>query len=320
MLTHTDCHYLAAILTQIASPWGVEIDLGELVEDVAGEEGRDVDITVRYRLPGDTVAELHAIEVKDEQRPLDIAHVEQIVIKLRDMPALTHHALVSSSGFTGPAKQKARYHGLQLYHLRDWDGKGLRVDMSQCAPPQIETMEWESVTPVPVVDGTQEELTFDLQSIIHNSANPNAKRTFGELLDSVCNIVLNDASSKLDHGAESNQIAVNIPVNFLVPFQARANGKLETIKSIVIKGIAVRKVFPSKFTRKVLARDEDNSLIAGCMLSELPDRSLWALMTTSTEGSLTARIISVTDRGKKKIYKERMQSISPGGPLPVDSI
>lgn len=51
MLSHIDVHYLAAILTQIASPWGVEIELGEMVEDCAAEEDRDVDITVRYASP-----------------------------------------------------------------------------------------------------------------------------------------------------------------------------------------------------------------------------------------------------------------------------
>jgi hypothetical protein len=42
MLTDTDVHYLAAILTLISSPWGVEIELGPKVKDDRGDCGRPV--------------------------------------------------------------------------------------------------------------------------------------------------------------------------------------------------------------------------------------------------------------------------------------
>lgn len=48
MLSNIDVHYLAAILTQIGSDWGVELELGDMVEDVVAEKKRDVDINPLY--------------------------------------------------------------------------------------------------------------------------------------------------------------------------------------------------------------------------------------------------------------------------------
>jgi len=324
MLTHTDLHYLAAILTQIASPWGVELELGEMVKDIAAEKGRDVDITVRYRLQDGTLVEMHGIEVKDEGRALDVIPVEQIIAKLKDMPSLTKHALVSASGFSEPAKKKARYHGLELYHLREWDGKGLPVDLSHTTFA-VNGIQWETIKAIPIIEPPPEgaaEGAFEipLDVMVHIPTNPDLKRKLFEHLNWVCDVVLNDDQVRNNPVlAKDKRLIVDIPVN-LDPFQVTVNGKMVTISTIRIQGVAVINEHPGKQVLRALIRDEDNSLVAGCLIKEFPDGSLWILMASSTDGSLTARIISVSDRGKNKIYKEKMASIPPDGPPSLDAI
>jgi hypothetical protein len=61
-----------------------------------------------------------AYEVKREGERLDVAAVEQLCIKLRDMPTVTHRSIVSASGFTDGAIAKAAAHNVQLFVLKPW--------------------------------------------------------------------------------------------------------------------------------------------------------------------------------------------------------
>jgi hypothetical protein len=47
-------------------------------------------------------------------------HVEQLCAKLQDMPDITAPGIVSGSGYTEPAKKKAKHKGMTLYSLADW--------------------------------------------------------------------------------------------------------------------------------------------------------------------------------------------------------
>ena len=120
MLTPTDVHFLVGLLTQISRPDGIELELGSMVFDAVAEEARDVDITVRATGENGSVSVFEGIEVKDHTRPLDVAQVEQLCAKLRDMPEITDRAIVSASGYTEPAIRKARHNGVTLYSLVEW--------------------------------------------------------------------------------------------------------------------------------------------------------------------------------------------------------
>jgi hypothetical protein len=322
MLSHIDVHYLAAILTQIGTDWGVEIELGEMVEDVVAEKGRDVDITARYKQSDGTVTEFHGIEVKDEKRPLDVQVVEQIIAKLRDMPSLTKHALVSSSGFSEAAKKKARHYGLEMYHFHDWDGKGLQVDLSQMTF-EFKAEEWESVTAFPVIDcpppkGDEEKPgEVSLASIVSDPYNSGTMRPLREVMNLVCDDALNKAAAQVRENpdlAESERFNVDIPIDLLTTFEITAGEKTMNVSKVQVQGIVIIKNHAVQTALKALVRDGEDKPVAGCMIAELPDRSLWLFMASSREGSLTARIISVADRGKKKIYQEKMTTIPPKGP------
>src|SRR5437868_8541062 len=121
MLTPTDVHLLAGLLTQASSPDNVRVELGSLIYDAAAEKARDVDVTVEQAV-GD-IKTLKGLEVKKHGWPLDVTHVEQLALKLKDMPALTSRQIVSASGYTSPAIKKAAAHGMELFRLADWSDK-----------------------------------------------------------------------------------------------------------------------------------------------------------------------------------------------------
>jgi hypothetical protein len=109
----------------LSFPWPeeVELELGSMVFDAAAEEHRDVDVTVRVVGDDGRVSVFEGIEVKDHTRPLDVGHVEQLCAKLYDMPAITDRGIVSASGYTEGAINKARHNGVTLYSLIEWTAR-----------------------------------------------------------------------------------------------------------------------------------------------------------------------------------------------------
>jgi hypothetical protein len=120
MMTHMLVQYLVGLCCLRGNPDAVQVDLGDLVLDPAAGKERDVDVTVTFADDKGDVWAFKAFEVKDEKSPLDVTTVEQLTIKLADMPSVTHRAIVSSSGFTDGAISKAAYHGIELYLLERW--------------------------------------------------------------------------------------------------------------------------------------------------------------------------------------------------------
>lgn len=120
MLTEVDIHFLVGLLMTVHSPDAVTVELGSRVNDVACKKRRDVDIVVSSAGSGCAEVIFCGIEVKAHSRPLDSTHVEQLALKLMDMPELMHRAVVSASGFTNGALNKAQAHDLTPYSLEAW--------------------------------------------------------------------------------------------------------------------------------------------------------------------------------------------------------
>jgi hypothetical protein len=327
MLSHIDVHHLAAILTQIGSEWGVEIELGEMVADVIAEKDRDVDITVRYRDADGTLKELHGIEVKDEGRPLGVQPVEQIILKLGDMPSLTKHALVSSSGYSDGAWKKAKHYGLELYHFRDWDGKGLQVDLSQLKFMDSASQGWETVEAIPVVDGPppadqQQQHNVSLDIMVNDPYSSGNSRPLFEVMNLICKDALEKVATQVNANPDlvnDDRFNVDMPLLLPNPIIITLPGSPLTICSAQVRGTAIIKRQRVQTVLKALYLDGKELPIAGCAVAELPDKSLWVMMASSREGSLTARIISVTDRGKNKIYQQKLGTIPMTGPESLQS-
>lgn len=112
--------YLVGLCCLKWDPEAVDVTIGDMVLDPAADKERDVDVTVTVTEAGRLTYAFKAYEVKHESAALDVADVEQLCIKLLDMPSVTHRAIVSASGFTSGAQAKAARHGVTLYELRPW--------------------------------------------------------------------------------------------------------------------------------------------------------------------------------------------------------
>lgn len=121
MLTPIDIHYLFGLLTLVSQPNSVDVELGGMLYDGASKKNRDVDVVLTYNDVAKGKSVITGIEVKKHGRPLDVEHVEQLIIKLKDMNEIETKKIVSASGYTNGAINKAREHGIELLILSDWN-------------------------------------------------------------------------------------------------------------------------------------------------------------------------------------------------------
>jgi Restriction endonuclease len=98
----------------------VDVTIGEMVIDSAAGKTRDVDVTVTVNDAETGKYAFKPYEVKHEGTSLDVSEVEQLCMKFQDMGNVTHCAIVSTSGFSDSAQEKAKAHGVDLYQLIPW--------------------------------------------------------------------------------------------------------------------------------------------------------------------------------------------------------
>ncbi len=121
MLTPMMIQYLVGLCCLKHDPNAVDIILGDMVHDPAAAKDRDVDVTIKIKSENGDIDAFKAVEVKAENKPLDVVTIEQLCLKLMDMPEVTHKSVFSTSGYTDGAKSKAKAHSLDLYTLELWD-------------------------------------------------------------------------------------------------------------------------------------------------------------------------------------------------------
>lgn len=120
LMTPMLVQYLVGLCCLRNNPDAVDVTIGDLVLDTAAKKSRDVDVTVTLKEEDGSVSAFKAYEVKREGEPLDVVTVEQLCMKLRDMPKVTHPAIVSSSNYTDGAVNKAITHNVALYVMKPW--------------------------------------------------------------------------------------------------------------------------------------------------------------------------------------------------------
>lgn len=121
MLTPMMVQYLVGLCCLRHDPEAVNVTVGDMVSDEAAGKERDVDVTVTINDSNGEVSAFKASEVKHEGKPLDVGAVEQLILKLDDMPKVTHRAIFSTSGYTDGAQAKAKKHGVDIYSMLPWD-------------------------------------------------------------------------------------------------------------------------------------------------------------------------------------------------------
>jgi hypothetical protein len=105
---------LVAAIEEAAAPRGAVVTRDDQVVDIITGEKRQVDASIRFRAGSTDI--LILIECRDRDRTEDVRWVEEMVMKLRGLAA-SKIILVSSTGFTEPARTKAKHYGVELREL-----------------------------------------------------------------------------------------------------------------------------------------------------------------------------------------------------------
>ena len=121
MKTPMMIQYLVGLCCLSHDPDANDIIIGDMVYDSAADKERDVDVTVTIKNENGTLEAFKAVEVKAEKKPLDVTTIEQLCIKMADMPNVTHKSIFSSSGYTDGARSKAITHSVDLYTIMPWE-------------------------------------------------------------------------------------------------------------------------------------------------------------------------------------------------------
>lgn len=105
---------LVAAIEEAAAPRGAVVTRNDHLPDIITGEARQVDATIRFRAGSTDI--LILIECRDRDRSEDVRWVEEMVMKLRGLAA-SKIILVSATGFTQPARAKAKHYGVELREL-----------------------------------------------------------------------------------------------------------------------------------------------------------------------------------------------------------
>lgn len=162
--------YLVGLCCLRHDPDAVEITLGDMVYDSAAGKSRDVDVTITVEDGDGNIQAFKAVEVKAEGKPLDITTIEQLSLKLTDMPKVTQKAIFSTSGYTDGAVAKAKAHSVDLYTFIPWetpigndfnDFEGTGKPSEFLAHIESNLLYWENYKTYVVVPEGPEQFTYN---------------------------------------------------------------------------------------------------------------------------------------------------------------
>jgi hypothetical protein len=306
MLTPVDVHSLVGLLCVPAGPENVEVVLGE-----------DVDVTITARDKDGNVTAFHGIEVKDHPRPLDVADVEQLCAKFKEMPGLTSHAIVSASGYTQPAIRKARHHAVV-----PWSFESL-ADPSKGIDQGIDQVRWfESVG--------QPEVTFrrvdrrecrffdeNLPVRLHDGSQSASLRTVADwsahVVSSAINRIIDgeEFQPRLSQLTDGHvDIFGSVAVTFDQPLLFGPPENSFAVDAASVTGAIACRTSTTKLDFRVLveqgAKEGDDVPFAGCGIAVLPKGNLVALSTSNIAKTVNVLNVPLTDRLREQI---RLQTI-----------
>ena len=183
--------YLVGLCCLRHDPDAIDVTVGDMVMDDAAGKERDVDVTVTLTGIDGNITAFKASEVKHEGKALDVTAVEQLILKLSDMPKVTHRAIFSTSGYTDGACSKASRHGVVLYTLKSWDRRisqdfpdfpGVGTPGEFLAQTQSSLLYWVDFNTHFIVSGDPESATLTDETPVV-SGNGKAHSACATLLD-----------------------------------------------------------------------------------------------------------------------------------------
>jgi hypothetical protein len=114
---------LVALIECHLVPQGATVKSPDRIRDRVTGQLREVDVSIRYQVG--SVPILITIECRERSSEEDVTWIEQLVSK-RDSIGASATVAVSCTGFTKPALEKARFHGIEIRLLRDVSEDSIR--------------------------------------------------------------------------------------------------------------------------------------------------------------------------------------------------
>ena len=319
MLTPTDTHLLAGILTKLSNPNSVEIILGKMVYDVASKRKRDIDIRVKYvNQEGEDVSFV-GLQVKDHTRKLGSPEVEQLCMHFKDSTSIKKGGIISASGFTKPAISKAKYHGVDLYHLKDWEAnngidlKHIRFDDDFFVNEIIPT-----ITNRPLFTlNFERELNSEESQGLSNETK--LFRKDGTLLTdpknikNLCTVLLNSVMKddsihdKLDEIGNEKEVSIKQNVDISDEVYIKLNDELIKINGSQIEFNIIQKLRRLETKFKILVNINDPENHIGTVVSEMSNGLLMGMATSNDDRSVKLITIPISYRNKEKIHEMKIK-------------
>lgn len=312
MLTSTDVHLLVGLLTQASSPDNVKVELGSRIYDTAAEKLRDVDITVGHSI--DQIKALKGLEVKKHTEPLDVTHIEQLALKLKDMPALTSRQIVSASGYTSSAIKKAAAHDVELFKLTDWN------DKYSFEHARFNNMSSFCSRSLEYVLGPHLHIELESHGNVFAQADPSLIKvtdeqgeqhswgvTFQEFRSNLLVNTTNELQSREEIsllGAENSK-PVDISIELSDNPHLRFGELIAKIKGARLQGVVRWKETPHAVEYKVLVNQATDRPVIGCVLAALPNGNLVGI--TASNADRTIRFINVAVSARNLSVIREMQ-------------
>lgn len=270
MLSETDVQYIVGFLYVVSRREDIQVMLGDKIYDEAAGKKRDVDIVIVS--VGNTG--MIGVEVKDEKRPLDVIVVESICQKFADMPSITKKSIVSSSGFTAPAKKKANKHGVEcLKIIRGSVPSFGTVDMSHVKEVTTERQVWVDgpeiiLMPNMKIDNSISKLILPTTPVIYGSEIKN-KETINvqTLVDNIVKQIV-EASNNWNTILGNNPVYLDIQIGDKPTILINNNLKIEVTEARVLGAIKLfKEIIPLK--NSCYLEDPFGNPFAGAIIFEL---------------------------------------------------
>jgi hypothetical protein len=313
MLTPVDIHYLFGLLTLISQPDSVDVTLGGMVYDRAAKKKRDVDVVLTYSDLSKGKSVMTGIEVKKHKRPLTVEQVEQLIKKLSDMKEIKAKKIVSASGYTEGAINKARYYGIELLILSDWNKNVNDFDHIKLTSDFIfinKTLSWVTTPRISFNPLTNSEEILELLKAnpkinLHqnNSVIINVSEFTSSILINALNTLLNDKNFSIPN--DSIDVKVKLTINN--PPYIETSDKKITLNEAIVEGTVRWDEMQLKSEYKSIYKYGEDKPYVGCAITEMPNGNLLGITFSQFDRNINLVNLKISDRIKKKIFNQNLK-------------
>lgn len=319
MLTPTDTHLLVGILTKLSNLDSVEIILGKMVQDIAAKRKRDIDISVKYINEDGEEVSYVGLQVKDHTRKLGSPEVEQLCMHFKDTPSIKKGGIISASGFTKSAIFKANHHGVDLYHLRDWEeDMGIDLEQIKFGDGFFTNEIVQSITNKPIFNLIFERELTEIERHSITNRSPLFLEDGSIIKDrinieTVCNnlvsLIMSDdlIQEKIDEIGVEREILVRQGIDISNDVFIKLEDEFVKMKGANVEFKIIQKSKKMETNFKILINMNNPEDRIGALVSEMSNGLLIGLVTSNDDKPVKLITIPISDRNRKKIHEMKIK-------------